>query len=518
MAQLTGLQTGTPQNDNFIGDIDLDLVTESRTEAGISNAIINSLKGDDFVTGTATISPASDDLTLLAAGISQSVIDTGIGDDTVLGSGTGLGFFIGASRGPGFIGAATGTGLLRSSVYAGNGNDSLTFEGAGQGVPQTGIAVSGSVVDGGKGADVITATASLIDKGNSGSATGLLNSVVAGGGQQDTIDIKADSTLNSGLAKGVDQSIVSGDGGDDTITIEATGEVAVAVSNADIYGRGDSDTIVLTSTADAVATGPRDVFTFAKSTGAEAGSLISGNGGDDLISVNATVEGGDSIVYGVDSSRVEGGNGRDKISLNAKNASFSFADEAFAALNASIKGGNDNDVIELITTLDTFDVIGRDGVNVAAASQSIIKGGAGDDDILLSVGGSVKGAKRGITGANESEIYGNSGDDRLTVVADFADYDIIDTLIFGGAGDDTFDVGIGDGMLRGGVGVDVAVLDYLNAETMAVTSIPNGIRVIGTQTKSGEEGAWTQDLLGIESYLVNDLTYTNDTLVQTFSR
>lgn len=521
MVQLTGLQTGTPQDDAFIGDINLSALEEDKTEAGILSATINGLKGDDRIEGTATLAPAdSENLSLTAIGISQSIIDTGIGDDVVVGRGTALGFeFELGGKGLDVLGSGAGIGLLRSSINVGEGDDSLSFEGTGQGADQEGIGVSSSSVDGGGGDDRIVVTGSRTADDIEG-ATGILNSSIAGGGQQDVIEIKAGSfDVRNIIATGAEQSLVSGDGGEDKISIEATGADAAAVSGSQIHGRADNDTIVIRSSADGgSATGPGEL-TSAISEGAKTGSLIAGDGGNDSISINATAESSfEATVYGVRNSTVDGGNGLDTITLEATSNSV-FTEAAFAALETKVSGGNNSDTIELIATIETSDVIGFDEVSIAAASQSVVEGGAGDDTILLAVRGNLEdgNSTAGITGVDRSEIYGNSGDDTITVEAtDFADYDITDSLLFGGGGDDTFDVGIGNGTLSGGAGEDVAVLDYLNSDAITVTAIANGIRVNGTQTKSGLEGAWTQDILGIENYLVDGVAYSNDALLQTF--
>ena len=49
MSQLTGLQTGTSQSDLFIGEINIVDLTDETSGAGIRQAIVNALSGDDDI-------------------------------------------------------------------------------------------------------------------------------------------------------------------------------------------------------------------------------------------------------------------------------------------------------------------------------------------------------------------------------------------------------------------------------------------------------------------------------------
>ena len=72
---------------------------------------------------------------------------------------------------------------------------------------------------------------------------------------------------------------------------------------------------------------------------------------------------------------------------------------------------------------------------------------------------------------------------------------------------------MGSGTIRGGAGIDVAVLDYFNADTMKITAIDGGIQVSGSQAKTSIDGS-TTPILAIWS---QRSAYTAQTLVSTFS-
>jgi hypothetical protein len=520
MPQLTGLQTGTEQGDSFIGSLD---VITAAADAGILNATVKALGGNDTIEGSAKLVPTVMGLTLTATGISQSQIEAGSGDDTVLATGIGAGFFEGfALRGPRYSGTGIGYGVSGGLVTGGDGNDNLSFSGTGKdGRELIGIGALATQIEGAAGADTITINgiaSGSSDSGVSGTATGAANATVSGGDQRDVIGITATAQLGGysgsfpALVKGVDQGFINGDGGDDSIAIAATGRgtgsTVSAISQSQVKGGGGNDTLSLTSKSDQAITRAFSTTDISLSVGADSNSLIQGGLGNDVITLTAEANGANANAYGASGSQVQGGNGSDKITLSAKGGSFGRS-TVFAALNAQIDGGADNDVIELSATTNS------QIATAASANKSTIRGGGGDDTLLFKFIGTAAGGSA--TGILESKIYGDSGNDTIRVeAAPFASFDIVDSLIFGGAGDDTFDVGIGKGTIQGDTGNDTAILNYLNAQTMDVVAIADGIQISGSQTKSGTAGEWKQDILGIERFQVGDTVYSAADLVAAF--
>ncbi len=525
MPQLTGLQTGTAQSDFFVGDLEIVDLSVSATEAGILNATISALGGADTIQGSVSLVPAVTGLTLSATGLSQSVVGAGAGDDTVLGTGVGSGFFEGFNiRGPRYSGTGIGYGLFNGSISGGSGQDTLNFSGTGKnGRTLVGVGISSSRVDGGSGADSITLTglaSGSSDNGVSGTATGVTQSTVSGGAQQDVIAITATAGVSGfsgnspAVVKGVEQSSISGDGDDDRIAIAATGRgtssTVSAILKSQVKGGDGNDTLSLTSLSNESITRNFSTTTLVSSAAADDNSLVHGGAGNDVIVLSAEASGANSNTYGASDSQVKGGEGADTITLTAKSSSFGTA-TIFGAFNAQVDGGAGNDVIELSVSTNSQRAI------AAGANQSTIKGGSGDDSIVFKLSGITRSSV-GSAGILNSKVYGDAGNDaiRVEAAAPFADFDMVDSLIFGGDGDDTFDVGIGKGTIQGDAGNDTAILNYFNAETMDVVAIAGGIQISGSQTKSGTAGEWSQNILGTERFQVAETVYTAADLVAAF--
>ena len=526
MVQLTGRQTGTPQDDIFAGEIELLSLEESRTEIGALNATINGLGGADRISGIVRIDSESPNLDQDATGVAQSTFNGGIGNDIISGSGTSFGN-VSETTGE-FSGTATGTGVLRSSVQGGDGDDALTFSGVGVvGTEVVGTGARSTSIDGGGGTDDINirGTAFGIDSQEQGSVRAIAtsNSTVIGGSQSDDIDLIAEARGvnrnatqedSTAVAIAADTSFISGDGGNDTIGIRTEGNAFTAelsaVSNSEVRAGSGDDLLGITSSTLPDRTADNLMTNSATTSAVIGDSLVSADAGNDNVFIRATAKTTSvASAFGVNGAAVAGGNGADTLTIIGE--ANSATGEAFSAFEATVDGGNDSDTITLRTTLEGGNVSG------ASANQSTISGGAGDDELFFEVNDNTSQSQQDTTGLLKSEVYGNSGDDTITVrTSEQVNYNIIDSQLFGGAGDDFFDVGIGSGKLVGGAGNDTAVLDYLTAQTTNITAINNGIRISGTQTNTGAAGDWTQDILGVESYLVDGTTYTNDTLVQTF--
>lgn len=508
MTQLTGPITGTTGNDSFIGDFDLDVVA-STTGAGIVDAAITTLEGDDRVEGQGVLLPSVGELSVTGIGIGDSVIKTGDGGDTVLANGYGARFFeTFGFRGPEFSGSGTSYGLFSSVVDSGAGDDVLIFstDPGNPGFPtETGdsFGVFKSFVSAGSGADEITISGK----------EGAVESRIFGGRQQDLIEVNANGVQGAGT--GIDRSVISGDRDNDNISIRATGVgEAIASKSSRVVGGSGNDEIVLNASARLAAV--RDGF-FGTTTAvaADETTRIQASRGNDVISLSAIADSSSAFAYGARNARVEGGNGADTITLSAENGGF--GGQAFGAFNSVISGGAGNDMLTLIGKSVTADG------QLAGASDSTIRGDRGDD-IIRFVGQSGIANVRDSAGVIDSTVSGGSGNDLIEVQLETVDngvgtlpsYGIIDGILDGGSGDDTFDVGIGTGRLSGGEGNDTALVSYLDTETMSAEAISGGVRISGTETNNGEAGAWSQDILGVESFQVGDIAYTATDFVSVF--
>lgn len=501
MAQLTGLQTGTDANDSFLGDFDFDVVTDVVGE-GIIDARISMLAGDDRVEGRAVLFPGVGGLSVSGIGIANSSVETGAGDDTVVATGFGARFFEGLGvRGPEYSGTGSSYGLFVSYVEAGSGNDQLTFSGTVEGggfeeVTGESFGLFQSVVDAGKGADTIRIFGKV----------GAVDGFIFAGTGDDTVEIVANSDRD---AKGINRMTLLGNSGDDTIAISATGdsaETTVAVEASKIIGGGGNDTITLTA-VDRAAVSRDFEGTSSAAAGADAGSAIRGYNGEDVISITATADAAGADAYGIRDTRIGSGRDADIITIVAK--STGFGGESFGAFQSTINGGSDDDVITLIGESVTASGI------FAAASESAIGGGRGNDTLRF-IGRSGVFDSQGSAGLISSSVFGGDGNDLIEVLLEaiegvgetVADYNIVDSLLGGGDGDDIFDVGIGEGTLSGGSGNDLAIVSYLDTATMSVEAIANGVRISGSQTNNGEAGAWSQNIIETERFLVGETTYT----------
>ncbi|MEL6554026.1 MAG: hypothetical protein AAFQ63_11270 [Cyanobacteria bacterium J06621_11] len=522
MPTLRGSQIGTAQSDSIEGIVQTSDIEISTAIAGISNATVNGLGGSDTIKGEVLLSPSTADF-LVARGIDDStIVDSGAEGDTFIGIGQVEG--IAAPFNTSFS-RAIGYGFDDGSLNGGAGNDVITFSGIGKAAKET-------------------------------EGYGIDNSTIVGGGGRDTISFSglAESTpfsTISALAYGVKESEVSGQGNNDTIEIESTARAgsfrgsaqavatAIGVRSGRIFGEKGED--VLRVTAD--GSGDRSVVT-----GADQSLLYSG-AWDDQISVAAKSNGGDSggVAVGIDNRTVVFGDvGADTIEISSDafgGARGAAEGDSIGARSSSVFGGSGNDVISLAATASGSggasavggffarvdgdagdDVINIDAiataignVSVIGVSESDVIGGGGNDRIVITSTAQTPDDDASV-GAQNSRIRGGSGDDYMKVVAEgSAAFDIQDVLLAGGNGNDTIDVGIGDGKIRGGPGEDVVVMNYFDASTMTITEINGGIRVSGTQSKSGSSSSWSQTILAVESFQIDDVAYTASDLIATLA-
>jgi len=516
MPRLTGSQTGTPQSDLFAGDIQIVDLTARARKRGILNATIDGLAGDDSIQGLVTLKSTADVSSVTALGIeSSNITDSGLDDDSFTATGTAEG----SKR-------ATGYGVYTGSINGGAGDDAFSLSGIAKSADKMrGVGVGFATIDGGSFNDRISILGSAIGTSIShtlATAYGTSGAVVRGGSGKDTLEIEATARAFAvrntfkATAIGTKGGWVLGDGDDDTIRITAN-SVAVddaraqGASNARVFGGDGFDNIAI----EAISQGPSSSL----SMGINAGAVVFGGDSTDVIGIKASAESEKARAFGVRASSVFGGDGNDAMFITAE-ASGATDVKAYGIFKSEeISGGNGDDrmIISATTTAQNSDI-------AQGLFKSSVFGGEGNDQIIVtSTTQGIYG--RGGIGAFSSTISGGGGNDSIRVRAEGRSrFDIQDSLIFGGDGDDKIDVGIGSGTIRGGAGIDVAVLDYFNAETMKITAIDGGIQVSGSQAKTGIDASttpilanWSQNIFEVESFQVGAGAYTAETLVSTFS-
>ena len=519
MAQLTGSQFGTGQNDSFVGDVNAVDLTESTIDSGILFANVNAFGGDDNVEGIATLtSPATvektDSIELIGYGIQQSLIDTGSGNDTV----TGRGSVLIADESFSFLDRrAVSYGFARGSLNGRGGEDRFVFTGdAISNDEAVAVGLSTATVDGGSGNDTIALTANASARSpvdNSSQATGVENSTVRGGGGQDTVTVQATGDT-SGRAVGVENSFVSGGKERDRFTISAeigggSQTESIGLSASQIYGGFGDDSINISANGSATGRGSASTTVI----GIDNNSIVNGGRDNDSIKIEASGgisarNGGSTEVYGAKDSRVLGGLGDDTIELKGEGRSF-FGNTIYGASNTTVNGGAGNDAITFTATAD-----GPGGVFGLFQSRAV--GGDGDD-VITAITQNATGAGSDV-GMFESRVNGGNGNDRIVANSESGEFDIQDTIIGGGDGDDTFDVGVGSGTIRGGAGNDIAILDFFDFETMSLSTINNGgLRITGTQNKKGRSVAWTQNIFEVEQFQIGEIAGSADALATRFA-
>jgi hypothetical protein len=527
MPQLTGNQTGTNGAEVFTGEVNVAGALGDTLQAGISQATVRALAGNDTIVGTGTVS-ATGSGTVTGVGIFESVIEAGDGDDSISATGSGDGGNLNSDGATFSKGIGIGYGVSKSQIYGRGGKDSFTVSATSKGNFTTrGSGLLDSLISGGESDDTVTVSheikGGIVGVQNSTGA-GLDNSTVEGGLGNDAISISSKGDLNIAIdpfsavtTAGIkNQSSVQGGEGNDKIDIvvtSASGRVSsIAVDNARVGGGDGSDSITLKAAARGAGT------SFAA--GAANGATVSGGNGDDTIALTGEASaggragGGAPSGYGVKDATVNGGLGNDSIRLLGSSSAF-VGGKGIGAENATLNGGLGD---------DTINVVGRAGSNnqwqAIGLLNATVFGAEGNDRIEIVSETSEPFTGEKSYGAKGSKIQGGEGNDSIQVRTGIGGtLDIDDTLIFGGNGDDTLNVGIGNGTLNGGAGSDMAVLDYLS-QTVAdftIAQVQGGIEIAGNLSKVGGVGeSWKQTILGTETYKVGADSYSSEQLLAAF--
>ncbi len=385
------------------------------------------------------------------------------------------------------------TGGTRSSLVAGDGNDSLSINiRAGT----VGAAGTNSLINMGDGDNLIA----LDVRGTtSTSLYGLDRSEVRTGSGNDTLSItmRGGSGISSGTVNmgdgdnllsitGADSAlsgtIVMGSG-NDSILIDDTGSPSSSAGKYGLYGysnvsMGAGDDLVkvtLTgSSAEALRTGTLDMgsgndrisfqvtATSSSAVGLNDSARLYMGAGDDLLNISATVRNGASLVAGLhNSSLVDLGDGNDTMRLYATANSTAANVYAYGAAGAKITAGDRNDDVLLRASASTSAAKGTaeaDGV-----TSGTIDMGVGDDTLTIEASASGANAiARGVHALyfQSYTVDGGAGDDLISLNA-----------VASGALS-SLAVGVGNATLQAGTGDDTLTFSATatggNASAMAL--------------------------------------------------
>lgn len=291
-----------------------------------------------------------------------------------------------------------------------------------------------------------------------------------------------DDTQVCDAANQPDNNYVSGNAGDDSITVEADASAYNAMGDAGnggvpLAGDGGNDNITINGTVD----------------GLVYGDNVDGNGGDDSIVINGTVG---QDVYG---DMAGGDAGSDTIVVNgtvggtvyADNAQGNAADDT-VVINGTVNGSVEGDAGNYTGGNDTITV---NGVVNGDVNGDFTGGNGGDDTIIINgeVGGSVIGdnASGGTFGTN-----GSGGDDTITI-SGIVHGDVLGDYVSGQGGDDTVvlqDGAVVDGVIDGEGGNDTLTFSFSTDDEFAyndwlvqiAAAMPEG----GTITINGNNYTW----------------------------
>ncbi|QQE65170.1 hypothetical protein GFS31_18550 [Leptolyngbya sp. BL0902] len=462
MSQLTGNLGGTPEADSFTGS--LTLASDGPlSAAAIVNARLLSLSGDDVIQGIALVTAAAGE----SAGLKSAFIDTGDDDDTLYFSA----LFKYSPSSSALLPAAS-YGVQWATILTGSGNDILRIE---SGLADTPFGAS--------------------------PAYGVYQSSLDTGDDDDRVTVTARSGFDTGPTYGLYQSTLKGGAGQDELIIESTstgyfqGTPSYGSYQSTVDGGSGNDEISLSA------------YSGSRGGGTAYGALettVLGGAGRDEITLSGSAGGmSHSRSYGAAQSLVDGGTGNDLITLSAM-ASGAADTQAYGLFNGRVLGGDGND--EIIISGSTNSGSNGQGIGVY---RGTVNGGYGDDEITISGEHTHDNPSNVAYGLWQASVYGGAGNDIITVSGTTLAFK--DSLIHGGDGNDRFEVGIGHGTVDGGVGRDLILLDFFEAQTMTVQALANnGLRITGTADAQGNllEAPWTQTIINMEQFQVGSHLFT----------
>ena len=449
-APLNGAINGTGAADVLNGD------------AGANT--INGLGGDDVIN----------------AGTGNDTIDGGAGIDTAIFSGARAGYTVSTVGGTTTVSGPDGTDTV-TTVERLQFADVTLIVGAG----------GGQYIVGTGGNDALNGTA-FGDEILAGSG----DDAITGGTGNDTIDggLGLDTAVFSGALAGYTVSTVGGtttvtgpDGTDTVTSVErlqfADAVLIVGTGGGQYFaGTAGNDTINGTAFADQIngSTGQDTI------NGLAGDDVIHGDDGNDIINAGAGVDvvfgdaGADTflitaVTSGQPDSTFDGGTGTDTFDASAVNVGLTFngalvngqftvGDNTVTGVEVVI-GGSIGDQLNFQAFTSAMELRGDGG-------DDVIQGGAGFDGLY---GGA--GADQ-ISGSAGDLVYGEDGDDALTVTGSTATNTVI---VSGDAGTDTLTLaGISTTLdLASGAGsVGSTVLSVFTTENVSLTGAGAGVRTL----------------------------------------
>lgn len=232
-------------------------------------------------------------------------------------------------------------------------------------------------------------------------------------------------------------------------------------------------------------------------------TLISGDAGNDVLTVDASIttgvrlsggDGRDTLTGGAGNDWLHGGAGNDVVDGGRGN------DQLFGSAGRDLLlGKNGNDLIVGGTGNDTIN--GGSGNDTAdgGAGNDLVKGGVGNDALK---GGDGDDVLRGEDG--NDTLVGNAGNDRLFGGRgnDALSGGIGNDVLFGEDGSDTLLGGDGNDALRGGLGIDVllgeAGNDFISGEQSTNDTVSGGEgddTIVARRSEIDESFAFSRDWL-----------------------
>ena len=344
---------------------------------------------------------------------SASTFAGGQGDDYILGATNVNDVWAGTAT------ALDGTVVNAGAIEGGNGNDTITLQGA--------AFFSAVSLNANKGDDVVDIRSAQLNStliglgaGNdnySGVATGANASTIAGGKGNDIISLtftEADTLSGNIIAGDRGNNVVLDGDGNDSIYINITASTTLA--SGTVYGGGGNDSIQLqgTGTTNALFVSMNagaDVFSAASSHSIKS-SFIGMGAGDDIIDIAKSADALNTDIHL--------GKGSDTITFNQNDIG-----SATNASGTTIYGGAGADLLATDALLSDGDTVfaafeyNADSESTLAAMDTIAvmaTAGSGTYSVLYQVGGASRAtfSAAGATATNGLVVFSSTFDNAVT--------------------------------------------------------------------------------------------------------
>ena len=500
------LYTGNGTNSSLVGDNVPNVWNIDGSSDGVDDGTVGAVAFIDF----ATITGGSDaDSFSLSSGTLSGALDGGAGTDTLIGDNTANTWTISAAD----AGSATGVGSFANiENLTGNADtDDFSFGPAGS--------LSG-VVDGSTGTDSVNYSAVAGAVTVVIGAAGFSNIETFIGNDSNSTLIGA-NTLNTWTITGINDGTINSTtftdfnnltGGTSDDTFELSGGSISGV----IDGGLGTDTMVGDITANTW-----DI------TGANAGTVSGVSSFNDIENLTGNASSDDFVfaVGGSLSGAINGAAGADSVSYAAKPGAVSvdLSDASFNSIETFIGNNTDSTLIG-INTANTWNITGINDGTVGVTGFvdfTNLQGNNGNDDFILSVGGSITGGINGGSGSDTIQGYATGESWNITGV-DVGDLSAVNSFseietLLGGNGVDTFVFANGSsfsGTINGGAGTDSvdlsAELGSVNVDlsASAFLNIESFTGNNSNSTLTGANTANTWTITGANIGTVNSVSFS----------